>query len=147
MLIGQYKVNVGLKKRIAAPKKFREELGDKLIITRGFEECLVIVNEKAWLDITSDVSTAPYGLAEMREVSRFLVGGAAEVELDSQGRFVIPDNLLEYAGINSEVLFIGLMRWVEIWDKSKWEAKDLSTRKSNKADAQALSERFSPISK
>jgi MraZ protein len=142
MLIGQYKVNVGDKKRIAAPKKFRDELGDKLILTRGFEDCLVIVNEKAWQDITSDVSEASYGLSEMREVSRFLVGGATELELDSQGRFVIPDHLLKYASIEKEVLFVGLMRWVEVWDEKKWVDRDQAMKLSNSSNAQVLSERL-----
>lgn len=137
-------MSLGDKKRLAAPKKFREELGDKLILTRGFENCLVMVNEKAWQDITREVSEASYGLVEMREVSRFLVGGAAEIELDAQGRFVIPDNLLEYSEIKKEVIFVGLMRWIEIWDADKWLEKDTSIRSNNRADAQALSERFSP---
>jgi MraZ protein len=138
MLIGQYLANIGDKKRLSVPKKFRQELGSKLIITRGFENCLVIVNETSWKDITSDVSEASYGLQEMRDVSRFLIGGAAEIELDSQGRFVIPDNLYKYAELQNEVCFVGLMRWIEVWDKNKWDKSDSEIRTKNAETAQNL---------
>jgi len=115
-------------------------MGENLVLTRGYETCLILVNEKSWQYITQDISNASYGLKEMREASRFLVGGAAEVDLDSQGRFVLPDNLLQYANLDKKVVFVGLMKWVEIWDADTWLAKDSQLHSTVTTDAQKLNE-------
>jgi len=123
MLIGEYTGKIGNKKRISLPTKFREELGNDVILTRGYEDALIIVNKKLWKNIASEVINGSFIDKNIRDTSRFLVGGAKEIELDSQGRFVIPTPLFEHAGLKSEVVFIGLANWVEIWDKNKWEER------------------------
>jgi len=123
MLIGEYTGKIGKKKRISLPTKFREELGNDVILTRGYEDALIIVNKKLWKNIASEVINGSFIDKNIRDTSRFLVGGAKEIELDSQGRFVIPTPLFEHAGLKSEVVFIGLANWVEIWDKNKWEER------------------------
>lgn len=120
MLIGEFKNQVGEKNRVAFPKKFREELGEKLIITQGYEGCLVIVSPSQWQTMIDESSSGPFVSQSVRETSRFLLGGASEVELDDQGRFVISPNLIEYAQIKNEIIFLGLNRWVEVWDAEKW---------------------------
>lgn len=123
MLIGEYQYKVGEKKRTALPKKFRDELGKKIIITQGYEGCLIVVSPEQWKKIISDAASGPFVSGAVRDTSRFLLGGAVEVELDDQGRFVLPQNLLEYAKIEEEVCFLGLNRWVEIWDAKHWNER------------------------
>ncbi|MFA5633559.1 MAG: division/cell wall cluster transcriptional repressor MraZ [Candidatus Dojkabacteria bacterium] len=123
MLIGEYKSRVGEKKRVSLPKKFRDELGENLILTRGYENALIIVNEKLWRKVATEVIDGSFINKDIRDTSRFLVGGAKEINLDDQGRFVIADTLLEYANIKKDIVFIGLINWVEIWDKDRWQER------------------------
>jgi len=123
MLIGEYKNTLDEKNRVAIPKKFREFLGDKVIVTRGYEGCLLIVSKKSWQSLIEDTVKGPFTSGALRDTTRFLLGGAFEVELDSQGRFVLPKNLSKYASLQEEACFVGLGRWVEVWDSAKWEER------------------------
>jgi MraZ protein len=123
MLIGEHTGKVGKKKRVSLPSKFRDELGDEIILTRGYEDALIIVNKKLWKTIASEVINGSFIDKNIRDTSRFLVGSAKEIELDSQGRFVIPQALYEHAKLSDEVVFIGLANWIEIWDKQKWRER------------------------
>ncbi len=120
MLIGEYRTKLGEKNRTAVPKKFRDELGGTCIVTQGYERCLVMVSRSQWEGLTSTLETLPFTNNTLRDTARFLIGGAVEADLDSQGRFVLPENLIEYAQLSDELVFLGLSRWVEIWDKEKW---------------------------
>ena len=121
MLIGQYENKIDEKNRTALPKKFRLLLGDKLIITQGYENSLIMVSEENWKSLLEGTEGRPFIESDTRETQRFLLGNASEVELDTKGRFIIPNYLKNFAGISSEVIFLGLSRYVEIWDKKKWE--------------------------
>jgi len=132
MLIGQYEGKVGAKARTALPKKFREILGDKLIITKGYENSLIIVSEENWKALLEGTEGRPFIQKESRETQRFLLGGASFVELDSKGRFIIPFYLRSFAEIKDEIIFLGLSRYVEIWDRGKWE--DYQTNLENNID-------------
>lgn len=123
MLIGEYKSKLGEKKRVSLPKKFRDELGQNLILTRGYENALIIVNEELWKKVATEVMDGSFINKDIRDTSRYLVGGAKEINLDDQGRFVIPESLLEHASIQKDVVFIGLINWVEIWDKDMWQER------------------------
>lgn len=120
MLVGEYKYRVEAKNRVSLPKKFREEIGSRIVVTQGYEGCLVVVSPKQWKVLIEDAAKGPFVAEEVRDTSRFLLGGAVEVELDDLGRFVLPQNLKEYAGIEKEVCFLGLGRWVEIWADEEW---------------------------
>jgi len=120
MLIGQYEGKIGAKGRIAFPKKFRTILGDKLIVTLGYENSLIVVSAENWKSLLEGTEGKPFIQSETRETQRFLLGGASNVELDSKGRFIIPSYLREFAKIKDEVIFLGLYRYVEIWDKTRW---------------------------
>lgn len=120
MLIGQYEVKLGAKGRIGFPKKFREILGDKLIVTLGYENSLIVVSEENWKQLLEGTEGKPFIQSETRETQRFLLGGASNVELDSKGRFILPSYLRGFAKIEDEVIFLGLSRYVEIWDKKLW---------------------------
>ena len=121
-LIGQYSAKVSGKGRTAFPKRFREVLGEKIIVTRGYEGSLIVVSEKDWLTLTEGTGDKPFIFGAARDTTRFLLGNAALVELDGQGRFVIPNHLKEYGQFKEEALFLGLNRYVEIWAKEKWES-------------------------
>ncbi len=136
MLIGEYRNKVGEKNRVALPRKFREELGDNLIVTRGYEGSLIIVDTKLWKKLIKEFGDTAFSLSKVRDTRRFLIGGATEVELDKQGRFVLPENLIEYGKIKDELVFIGLEDYIEVWDSQKWKDKleDLEKRAGEIAD-------------
>ncbi len=121
MLIGQYEHTIDSKKRLALPVKFRGELGDKLIITRGIENCLVVYTEKEWRVISEKLSNLPISQTEARSFARIMLAGAMEVSPDKLGRILLPDYLKNYAGFNKNVVICGLSNRLEIWDKKKWD--------------------------
>lgn len=121
MIIGQYQTKVSLKGRVSFPKRFREEMGEKLVVTVGYEGSLIIVSLQGWRALIEGTENKPFIFGSARNTNRFLLGGATEVELDNQGRFVIPQYLREYAELGEEAVFLGLNKYVELWDKKKWE--------------------------
>lgn len=123
MLIGTQDSILGDKNRIAMPKKFSDELGGKIILTRGYDNCLIAVNEKSWNKLISQFEAVPFLNSDVRDVRRFLIGSAIEVELDNQRRFVLTENLKNYASLNKNIYFVGLGDWIEIWDKEIWDKK------------------------
>ena len=107
-----------------------------LIISRGYEGCLILLDNLRFAKLETVINKEPILNLSIRDTKRFLLGGASEIDLDAQGRFVLADNLREYAQIREDVVFIGIIDWVEIWDKEKWQAKlqDLSKHASDLAD-------------
>lgn len=138
MLLGQFDGKIGEKSRVAFPKRFREILGDKLIITLGFENALTVVSESSWNTLLGDIEESPFTTSGNREAKRFLLGGAAFIELDDKGRFIMPEFLKKYALLTEDIMFIGLSKYVEIWDKKRWE--NYQTRLAE--NIAALSERL-----
>ena len=139
MLIGQYESKIGEKHQAALPKKFREILGDRLIITKGFENCLIVVSVDNWKTLLEGTEGRPFTSKSTRELQRFLLGNATDIELDSKGRFVIPEYLREFASIKTEVVIAGIERFVEIWDKGKWEDQQKELSKNIESIAERLS--------
>ncbi|HEX9804375.1 MAG TPA: division/cell wall cluster transcriptional repressor MraZ, partial [Candidatus Dojkabacteria bacterium] len=123
MLIGEYESKVGDKNRIAVPKQFREELKEKIVITRGYERCLILVDEKRWRSLLKSIEVRPLLDSSVRDLKRYLVGGANEVHLDNQGRFVLNNLHKEFAGFKESLVFVGIEDWIEIWDKETWVEK------------------------
>jgi len=121
MFIGEYSYLIDSKKRLALPAKLRKELGNKVIITRGFENCLVVYPQTEWKSVMEELRKLPTGRAESRKFSRAILGGAVEVSLDKLGRVLIPDYLKKYAGLKKNVTVCGLSNKLEIWDTDKWE--------------------------
>ncbi len=121
MLIGQYKHTIDSKKRLALPAKFRGELGDKVIITKGVENCLVVYTHKEWDIISGKLGNLPISQGEARSFTRHLLASAAEVDLDKLGRVLIPDYLKDYAGLQKNAVICGLSNRLEIWDENKWD--------------------------
>jgi len=122
MLIGQYEHTIDNKKRLALPVKFRGELGDKVIITKGVENCLVVYTEKEWEIMSGKLGNLPISQVEARSFARIILAGAMEVTLDKLGRILVPDYLKEYADLKKSVVVCGLSNRLEIWDTEKWNA-------------------------
>ncbi len=120
MLIGQYEHTIDNKKRLALPAKFRGELGDKVIITKGIENCLVVYTEKEFKIMSEKLSNLTISQSEARSFTRIMLAGAMEVCLDKLGRVLIPDYLKKYAGLKKDVVICGLSNRVEIWDCEMW---------------------------
>ena len=132
MLIGEYKHTLDPKKRLSVPSKWRGDLGQTLIITRGLDSCLFVYPQTQWQKITEKVSQLPLGQADTRSFNRFFLSGAVEVEVDSVGRILVPDFLKDFAGLDSKVVFAGIYDRVEIWAENKWE--DYKKRIEGQAD-------------
>jgi MraZ protein len=107
MLIGQYKSKLTDKDRVSVPKKIRKELGEKLIISRWYENCLVLVSKEGW-EILIKRLTGKKGLitSPVRDIDRFILASGFEIELDGQGRFVMPPTLKEHASLVEEIVFL-----------------------------------------
>ena len=121
MFIGEYQHSIDIKKRLALPAKFRKELGSKVIITRGFENCLVVYTKDRWKKVMEELGNLSTGRAEARKFTRAILGGAVEVSLDKLGRILVPDYLKRYASLKKNVTICGLSNKLEIWDEAKWE--------------------------
>ena len=121
MLVGQYTSKLTDKDRVSVPKKFREELGTELILAKWYENCLVLVNKDSWKKLLRRlIGITKLVISPVRDIDRFILGSAFEVKLDKQGRFIVPEKLLEYAEIKDEVVFLGLNDRVEIWSQDNW---------------------------
>ena len=135
MLIGEYKNTVDPKKRLYFPSKLRKELGKKLVITRGLDNCLFVYPLKEWQKIAEKISDLPLGQSDTRGFNRFFLSGAVEVEVDSVGRILVPDFLKDFAALGSKTVLAGVHDRVEIWDEKKWD--DYKRRIEGQADALA----------
>jgi MraZ protein len=133
MLIGEYSSKIGNKNRVAVPKKFRDLMNEDLIVTRGYEQSLILVDKERWKALLKSLEVRSLLNTDVRDVKRYLVGGAYEIELDNQGRFVLNDTLREFGNINEEVVFVGIENWIEIWDKDRWQDK-INNLSNNIAD-------------
>lgn len=120
MLIGQYEHTIDNKKRLALPAKFRGELGEKVVITRGIDNCLVIYTLEEWKSVSEKLSQLPGNQAEARSFARIMLAGAMEVILDKLGRILVPDYLKSYADLKKNVVICGLSNRLEVWDSEEW---------------------------
>src|SRR3990167_7791863 len=121
MLIGEYKHNLDPKKRFAVPSKFRRELGNKVVITRGLDSCLFLFSVSEWNILAEKLSKLPIGKQDTRGFVRLLLSGASEVDLDQLGRVLVPDYLKNYAGLKKKIVVAGLFNRLEIWDEENWQ--------------------------
>ena len=121
MLMGEFHHNIDEKNRLVIPSKFRNELGDTFIVTRGLDGCLFVYSKDEWAKITEKLKTLPFTQANARKFTRFLLSGAIEAELDKSGRVGITSHLIEYAGITKECVIIGANDRIEIWSKEDWD--------------------------
>ena len=121
MFMGEYNHTIDAKGRLIVPAKFREALGDEFVVTRGFDkECLIAYDNTEWQKFEEKINELPNTNADARLLRRYFLGGAASCEVDKQGRILLPANLREYAGIDKEVVSVGVYSRVEIWSKDRY---------------------------
>jgi MraZ protein len=120
MLIGEYTHTIDDKKRISLPIKFRKELGKKIVVTHGLDNCLFVYTLKEWEKISEKISELGMGQADKRGFNRFMLAGATLVDVDSIGRILIPEHLRDFADVKEKVVFTGVYSRVEIWNEKRW---------------------------
>ncbi len=118
---GEYLHTLDQKSRVIIPARFREELGDTFMISRGLDRCIFVYHLNEWSKIEQKVKELPLTRSDARAFTRYLFSGAAEVETDRQGRVLIPQGLREYARIEKEVMIIGVSNRVEVWSAEAWK--------------------------
>ncbi|MEH7354868.1 division/cell wall cluster transcriptional repressor MraZ [Neobacillus drentensis] len=121
MFMGEYHHSIDNKGRLIVPSKFRDELGDMFIITRGLDQCLFGYPVSEWGLIEEKLKGLPLTKKDARAFTRFFFSGATESELDKQGRINIPSPLLQYAKLDKECVILGVSNRIEIWSKQIWE--------------------------
>ena len=122
MLIGEYHHNLDEKNRLIIPSKFREEIGDSFVVTRGLDGCLFVYSMNEWENIVSKLKSLPFTKKDARTFNRFFMSGATVCEFDKQGRINIPSTLTNYAEIKKECTIIGVNDRLEIWATDKFDS-------------------------
>jgi len=140
MLIGEYTHTLDPKKRISLPAKFRKEMGKKVVITHGFDNCLFVYSLKDWERMAGKLVELSVGQSDSRGMNRFMFGGAVETDVDSLGRVLLPDFLKEFAGLKNKVAVVGVHDRVEIWDEKAWNLYKKKIEKSADVLAEKLGE-------
>ena len=140
MLLGEFKHNLDLKGRLAVPVKFRQKLSGGAIITRGLDKCLFVFGNKEWEILAQKLIALPLAQANSRAFVRLMLAGAMDVEVDKQGRILIPDYLREYAGLKKETIIAGLYNRFEIWNSESWKEYKNKTESQSDEIAEKLSE-------
>ena len=125
MLMGSYQNSIDAKNRLIIPAKFRDELGFRCVLTRGLDSCLVIYPEKTWEAQQSKLASLPMSDKKARAFKRFIYENATELEIDKQGRVLLPQQFKEVAHIEKELVTIGMLDRVEIWAKEIYENDEL----------------------
>jgi MraZ protein len=133
MLIGSHSGVISEKRRVSVPKKFLSDLGDTPIIAKWYEDCLIIVSQNFWEKLSQRlVGKDQIVNLGVRDVERFILGSAFETDPDEQGRIIIPETLSNYANLDKEVIFVGLIDRVEVWAKEVWDRKSIELAKTTK---------------
>ena len=133
MFLGRHNHTIDSKGRLAIPARFREQLANGAVLTRGADRSLALLTAESWSALCDKIDLLPMGDVDARNLRRFLFAEAAHVELDAQGRLLIPAALRAFAGIDRAVVVIGVNRSIEIWATDAWER--LSATVESDADA------------
>lgn len=121
MLMGEYHHSIDEKGRLIIPAKFRNELGESFVVTRGLENCLFIYSLVEWEKIVNKLKTLPFTKKDARNFTRFFLSGATTLEFDKQGRINISSPLATYANLEKECVIVGVNDRLEIWAKDSWD--------------------------
>lgn len=138
MFIGEYQHNLDEKGRLAVPAKFRQDLKNGGVVTRGLDNCLVVYPKKAWEKLAASLAALPINQAKARSFARFMLSGAMDVDFDQQGRITLPEYLRTFAGLDRKVVIAGLFDRLEIWDEDKWAAFKTGAEQNSAVIAESL---------
>jgi MraZ protein len=140
MFIGEYHHSVDEKGRMAVPAKFRAKLKNGAVVTKGLDNCLVIYPRSEWETLAEKLSSLPISQANTRAFSRLMLAGAMDIELDKQGRVIVPEYLRKYAHVKKKVVVAGLYNRLEVWNEDKWEEYRTETEEASNEIAEQLGE-------
>lgn len=121
MFMGEYNHTIDAKGRLIIPSKFRDALGDEFVVTKGLDGCLFVFDRIEWSAFEEKLKALPITNKDARQFVRFFLAGAASVEVDKQGRILVPNVLREFADLSKDVTLIGVGSRIEIWDKTRYE--------------------------
>ena len=126
MFLGQFSYTLDIKGRLTIPSRFRDGLPTEVVLTRGMDRCLVVYPIDVWKEISEKVTSLSITNRRARSLRRQLFADAINLELDRQGRILIPDRLREYAGLelSSDVVTVGLESFIELWDPERWRIQN-----------------------
>lgn len=138
MLLGEYQITIDDKGRLAVPMKLRETFAAGAVVTRGLDTSLFLLPKEEWGKLADRIASLPLGQANSRAFARFMLAGAMEVQLDKQGRFVVPEYLRDFAKLQKEVVMVGVQTRLELWDKTTWQAYAKQAEEDSTAIAEQL---------
>lgn len=130
MLTGEFNHSIDVKGRLIIPSKFREILGEDFVITKGLDGCLFVYPQDEWKTFENKLRTLPLTNKDARTFTRFFLGSAVDGGLDKQGRVLISSALRNFAGLDKEVVLVGVLDRIEIWDKAKWDEKNAAVEEN-----------------
>lgn len=122
MFMGEHQHSIDIKGRLIIPSKFREELGESFVLTRGLDQCVFVYPQDEWTQIEQKLKALPFTKKDARAFTRFFFSGACECQLDKQGRVSITQPLKDYAKLEKDCVVIGVSNRIEIWSKPVWES-------------------------
>lgn len=140
MLIGEYNHTLDPKRRLMIPARLRKDLGERVILTKGLDQCLFIYPMQEWERLTAKLSQLPMGQANTRGFVRSFLAGAVEAEFDSLGRVLIPEYLRQFAGLKQKAVVAGVHTRLEVWDEERWGAYKTELEKNTDMIAEKLGE-------
>lgn len=137
MLKGEFQYTLDDKGRVVIPPRFRRVLGDQIVATRGIDPCISVYSPSEWTKVEEALRKLP---TRQRDVTRYLLAGAVDLELDRQGRVMLPSHLRQHAGIDREVVVVGLISRLEIWSRTAWQSYIEKAQKSAPQIAEQIEE-------
>ena len=140
MFIGEYSHTVDDKGRISVPAKFRGDVKNGVVVTRGLDHCLFLYTKDEFMEMAEKLAKLPVSQKKSRAFARLMLAGAWDAELDGQGRIKLPDYLCTYAGIKKHAVIAGLYNRLEIWDEDAWQEYKAATEAQSDDIAEAMSE-------
>lgn len=141
MFIGEFSHTLDDKGRVALPAKFRMELKKGAVVTRGLDNCLFVFTRAEWQKLAEKLAALPMSQANSRAFARLMLAGAMDVEIDKQGRAMLPEYLRQFAQLKKDVVIAGLYSRLEIWDKTQWA----DYKNKTEAESGAIAERMAEL--
>lgn len=140
MFIGEYSHNLDDKGRLAVPIKFRRDLAKGAVVTRGLDNCLFLYTKNEWEKLAEKLAALPISQANSRAFARLMLAGAMDLEMDKQGRVILPEYLRNFAGIKKATIVAGLYNRLELWDETRWQNYKNTTEKESSEIAERMAE-------
>jgi len=138
MFIGEYSHNIDSKGRLNLPAKFRRNIRQSVVVTRGLDRCLFVYTSDEWQQLAEKLSKLPISHKKSRAFARLMLAGAWDAEIDSQGRIILPEYLRSYARLAKHVTVTGLYNRIEIWDEDAWNEYKAQTEEASDDIAEAM---------